>query len=98
MMEQTDTLTATNGRRRKFQGHVEWTARQRLSEACPDVFYFERISLDYADGILTLRGQLPSFYLKQLLQEHLRGMESVAQKDNQVDVVGSGDPSVGCSM
>jgi len=98
MMDQTNTLTGTNGSRRKFLEHVEWTARQRLSEACPDVFYFERISLDFADGILTLRGQLPSFYLKQLLQEHLRGMESVAQIDNQVDVIGSGDPSVGRSL
>jgi hypothetical protein len=98
MMEQTGTLAATYGRGSAFQGHVEWTARQRLSEACPHAFYFERISLDYADGILTLRGQLPSFHLKQMLQEHLRGMESVTQIDNQVDVVGLGDLSVGRAM
>ena len=97
-MDQTDTLVATDRSRSEVLGHVEWTARQRLFEACRHECYFERISLDYADGVLTLRGQLPSFYLKQLLQEHLRGMENVARIDNQVDVVGSGDPSVGRSM
>jgi hypothetical protein len=37
------------------------------------------------EGRLVLTGQLPSFYLKQLLQEALRGLE--APIDNQIDVV-----------
>ncbi len=73
--------------RTPIQGHVECTARRRLSDACPYVLYFEKISLNFADGVLTLRGQLPSFYLKQMLQEHLRGIEGVARIDNQVHVV-----------
>lgn len=87
-MDQGDTLELVDGTRTAIQGRVESTARQRLSGKCPYVLYFEKISLDYADGILTLRGQLPSFYLKQMLQERLRGMERVARIDNQVHVVG----------
>lgn len=87
MMDQSDTLELADGTTATIQGHVEGTARQRLSDTCPYVLYFEKISLDYADGILTLHGQLPSFYLKQMLQEHLRGMESIARIDNQVNVV-----------
>lgn len=86
-MDHSDTLELPDGTRTTIQGHVEGTARQRLSDACPYVLYFERISLDYADGILTLRGQLPSFYLKQMLQEHLRGVDCIARIDNQVHVV-----------
>lgn len=86
-MHQGDTLDLAGETGTAIQGRVVSTARQRLSGKCPYVLYFEKISLDYADGILTLRGQLPSFYLKQMLQEHLRGMENTARIDNQVRVV-----------
>ena len=86
-MDQSDTLELAEETRTPVQGHVEGSARQRLSGTCPYVLHFQKISLDYADGILTLRGQLPSFYLKQMLQERLRGMERVARIDNQVHVI-----------
>lgn len=96
-MNQYDTFGLTDGIRTPSQVHVEDAARQRLSVACPYVQCFEKISLDFADGVLTLRGQLSNFYLKQVLQEYLRGMECVARIDDQVDVVGAGDDSVGRS-
>jgi len=34
-----------------------------------------------------LRGRVPSFYLKQILQTWLRRLDGVEQIDNQVDVV-----------
>lgn len=39
------------------------------------------------DSVLTVRGSVPSFYLKQLLQTTLRGVEGVSRVDNQVEVV-----------
>lgn len=38
-------------------------------------------------GVLTVRGSVPSFYLKQVLQTVLRRLDGVARIDNQVDVV-----------
>ncbi len=39
------------------------------------------------DDVLIVRGCVPSFYLKQILQTVLRGVDGVAWIDNQVDVV-----------
>jgi hypothetical protein len=36
--------------------------------------------------VLTVRGIVPTFYLKQLLQAALKGLEDVARIDNQVAV------------
>jgi hypothetical protein len=41
------------------------------------------------DDVLTVRGCVPSFYLKQVLQSVLRDVEGVRWIDNQVDVVAS---------
>lgn len=39
--------------------------------------------------VLTIRGAVPSFYLKQVLQSALRELEGVKRVNNQVDVVSS---------
>lgn len=39
------------------------------------------------DGVLLVRGQVPSFYLKQLLQSALEGVAGVWKVENRVDVV-----------
>lgn len=88
-MDQNEIFGPTDKCSGPNRGHIEQSARQRLAQDYPHVVHFERISLDYIDGILTLRGQLPSFYLKQVLQERLRGMEGVVQIANQVSVIGS---------
>ena len=68
---------------------VQELARQRLSDGCPYAFYFQEIECDFADGVLTLSGRVPTFYLKQILQARLLGLDGVAQVRNQVDVVNS---------
>ena len=68
---------------------VQESARQRLAENSPYAFYFRDIDLHFADGILTLRGRVPTFYLKQVLQTHVMDLEGVAHIRNQVDVVNS---------
>lgn len=37
-------------------------------------------------GVLVLRGQLPSFYLKQLAQEAVGGIDGVVEVVNQTEV------------
>jgi hypothetical protein len=68
---------------------IEIVARQRLQENCPYAFYFRCISVQFRDGVLTLRGRVPTFYLKQMLQTWLRNLDGVQRIDNQVDVVSS---------
>jgi hypothetical protein len=66
---------------------VEELACRRLSVESPYLFYFMKITCHYENGVLTLRGQLPTFYLKQVLQTRLCGLDEVECIDNQVDVV-----------
>jgi hypothetical protein len=46
-----------------------------------------KIDVEYRSGTLILSGQLPSFYLKQILQEVLLHEDGVVQIDNRVVVV-----------
>ena len=60
-----------------------------MKEQCPYRFYFKDVTYYYNHGTLTLKGQLPSFYLKQVLQTLLRDVQGVKLIDNQVDVISS---------
>jgi hypothetical protein len=44
---------------------------------------------EYSDEVLIVRGSVPTFYLKQVLQTVLKNVEGVAWINNQVDVVSS---------
>ncbi len=45
------------------------------------------VGCTYHDGVLTLRGCLSSFYLKQVAQTLVRDLPSVERIDNQIEVV-----------
>jgi osmotically-inducible protein OsmY len=45
------------------------------------------LSCDYLDGVLVLRGRLPTYYLKQVAQEVVTQLEGVESIDNQIQVV-----------
>ena len=47
----------------------------------------QRIWCEFEEGRLFLRGQVPSFYYKQLAQEAVAGMEGVRQVVNEIEVV-----------
>jgi osmotically-inducible protein OsmY len=47
----------------------------------------QRIWCECDQGRLFLRGQVPSFYFKQLAQEAVVGMEGVRQVVNEIEVV-----------
>ncbi len=70
-------------------GHqtVEETAKRRMLTDCPYAFYFRDITCHYCDGVLILRGRVPTFYLKQILQTVLKDLDGVQQINNQVDVL-----------
>jgi osmotically-inducible protein OsmY len=46
----------------------------------------KKISCEYGGGVLTLRGRLPSFYLKQMAQEAVSDTVGVERIDNQIEV------------
>ena len=45
------------------------------------------VSCEYHDGVLTLRGRVSSYYLKQIAQNLVWQMEGVVGVDNQLDVL-----------
>lgn len=47
----------------------------------------QRIRCEFDEGLLFLRGQVPSFYFKQLAQEVVVDMEGVGQVVNEIEVV-----------
>ncbi|HPM85029.1 MAG TPA: BON domain-containing protein [Candidatus Anammoximicrobium sp.] len=47
------------------------------------------VSCDLHQGVLTLRGQVPSYYLKQVAQEVIRAMAPGEQVKNHLHVVAS---------
>lgn len=60
---------------------------ERLSQSCHFSRHWREIVCDFEDGILTLRGRLPSFYLKQILQSIVKDVPGIARVNNQVDVI-----------
>jgi len=67
---------------------VENSIRERLSH-CSYRFYFNRVRWTFERGTLTLNGCVPTFYMKQMLQTLVRGVDHVQRIVNDVDVVSS---------
>jgi len=63
---------------------------QELARNSHFTHHWHEFACEYRDGILTLRGSVPSFYLKQLLQSALLKVPGVQRVNNQVDVVSAG--------
>jgi osmotically-inducible protein OsmY len=47
----------------------------------------QHLSCEAHAGVLTLRGRLPSYYLKQVAQAVVAAVEGVEHIDNQIEVV-----------
>jgi osmotically-inducible protein OsmY len=45
-----------------------------------------RVSCEFHEGILTLRGRVPRYYLKQIAQNVVSQLSGVVEIDNQLDV------------
>ena len=76
--------------------------KRKLSTQCVKIEHFARTYLDRhcyfrgrvdgfefrsRDGVLTVRGRVPSFYLRRLVEKVLLRVDGVQSIDNQVDVV-----------
>jgi hypothetical protein len=46
-----------------------------------------RFEFDFQEDVLIVRGTVPTFYLKQILQRALKDVEGVRLIDNQVQVI-----------
>ncbi len=66
---------------------LETMARKSLAQDCPYAYHFRSIEFRSRSGVLTVRGSLPSFYLKQVLIAHLLRVDGVRRIDDQIDIV-----------
>jgi hypothetical protein len=67
------------------------TAQQRARELLSRHPHFygrvDSFEFEWVDEVLVVKGAVPTYYLKQLLQSALRKLEGVHRVDNQVVVV-----------
>jgi osmotically-inducible protein OsmY len=63
---------------------VEESAQGRLLDS--PYFALRDVGCVYRDGVLTLRGSLPSYYLKQVAQAVVAEAEGVTMVVNQIKV------------
>jgi osmotically-inducible protein OsmY len=68
------------------QRAVEEEVKRRVAERCPQ-FYLKDISFHFAHGVLTLRGRVPTFYLKQIVLTAVKDLDRVECIDDRMDVV-----------
>jgi hypothetical protein len=63
---------------------IEAHARSRLRESVyPPI---RHVTCEYRDGVLTLRGHVPSFFQKQIAQTLLRGLQHKVHINNRLVV------------
>ena len=60
-------------------------ARRRLCRSSH--FHLREMTCDSNCGVLSVSGRVPSYYLKQVVQSSLTGIDGVEQIVNDVDVV-----------
>jgi hypothetical protein len=66
---------------------IEELARTELDRHCHFRGRVDGFDFEYRQGVLRVRGRVPSFYLRELLQRVLMRVNGVRSIDNQVDVV-----------
>jgi hypothetical protein len=63
--------------------------RRSLAQDSSYAYCFRFIRFSSRNGVLTVSGCLPSFYLKQVLISHLQKVEGLTRIDDRVDVISS---------
>jgi hypothetical protein len=69
---------------RPAQPQVAEEAQRTLKES--PYFALRTLRVDYHEGILTVRGRVPTFYARQVAVETLRRMKSVEQLVDRIEV------------
>jgi len=80
--------TCALGEKSDTPANVHAAVQERLSN-CPYAYCFNQVTWSYIDSTVILEGRVGTFYLKQVLQTMLQGIEDVKQVANKVDVVSS---------
>lgn len=78
-------LTATQHTDRIHPQSVERAARLRLANT--GYHTLKTVDCSFRDGRIVLRGEVPSYYHKQLAQESVRNAPNVSQIVNHIEVV-----------
>jgi hypothetical protein len=78
----TQPLTTTSNR-----GELSAVARQQLERHPHFRGRVNALTIDQHGKTLYLAGQLPTFYLKQLVQEVVRRLPGVQNIHNEIDVI-----------
>ena len=60
------------------------TAKQRLRDSGYHIL--TSVSCDYREGVLILRGCVPTYYMKQIAQTVVQNIEEISQIDNRLEV------------
>jgi len=63
---------------------VEGNVRSKLQGSCYQ--QVQCVSCEFHEGVLTLRGRVSSYYLKQIVQTLVLGMDGVDEVNNRVEV------------
>ncbi len=71
---------------------IEVLAHQRIADDVTYALHFREVTYHSRDGVLILRGRVPTFYLKQVLQTLLCSLNGIDQIENEVDVADSDMP------
>jgi hypothetical protein len=66
---------------------IEHLARTELDRHCHFRGRVDGFELEDREGVLTVSGRVPSFYLRDVLENVLKRVDGVQSVDNQVDVV-----------
>ena len=73
----------------KNRAFAHWETRKTAEERLRHSDYLElrNVSCDFHEGVLTLRGRVPSYHLKQLAQSLLSELAGMLKLNNQLEVV-----------
>jgi hypothetical protein len=85
-----DMVTLATKQKRKPSAtriKLEHVVRKELDGHCHFRGRVNGFQFQHRDGVLTVRGRVPSFYLRQLLEKVLKRIDGVQRINNQVDVV-----------
>jgi hypothetical protein len=69
---------------RPVQSPIADEAQRKLNES--PYFALRTLRVDYHEGILTVRGRVPTFYARQVAVETLRRVKSVEQLVDRIEV------------
>jgi hypothetical protein len=85
----TESLDDSRSETKAIGGNVEQRACELLSQHPHFRGRAGDFEYEYREDVLVVRGRVPTFYLKQVLQTVLKEVDGVRCIENRVDVVSS---------